>query len=218
MGSNRCNRIGMWLATALVCLNAACGRDAGQDSAADRTGEGITPAPVASLASSRHVDSIFPLEESVRRFRVGLPSVSGLSGGARSREGLVRKFVGAVARSDTATIRRLVLDRAEFAYLYYPSSPYAARPYSQPPGLLWLQIQLNSEKGIVRVLRRYGGHRLSHATHECPAAPLRQGENRLWQACSMRLSVDGVTTGKRLFGTIVERDGRFKFVSYANDF
>jgi hypothetical protein len=34
----------------------------------------------------------------------------------------------------------------------------------------------------------------------------------------MRLSVDGGTAAKRLFGAIVERGGRFKFVSYANGF
>jgi hypothetical protein len=219
VGSNHFNRTGIGFATALVWLNAAgCGGDIGQDSAADPTGRGISPAPVASLASSRHVDSIFTPEESVRRFRVGLPAVAGLSGGARSREGLVRKFVRAVERSDTATIRRLVLDRAEFAYLYYPSSPYAAPPYSQPPGLMWFQIQLNSEKGIVRVLRRFGGQPVPYKGHVCSAAPLRQGENRFWQECTMRLSAGGGTAVKRLFGAIVERGGRFKFVSYANDF
>jgi hypothetical protein len=217
MGISRFRPVRNLLVAMLVGLGAGCG-DSSPPSGAGRVSRSADTLPVASLASSRHVDSILPLNESIRRFRVGLTAVTTLSGGAESRAALVRAFVRAVERSDTATIRRLVMDRAEFAYLYYPSSPLAAPPYSQPPGLLWLQFQLNSEKGIVRVLRRYGEHAVPYASHRCPAARARQGENLLWEGCTLRLAVDGDTVEKRLFGTIVERGGRFKFVSYANDF
>ena len=218
MRISRFRPAGNLLAAALVGLTAGCG-ESSRASGVDRAARSADTLPVASLASSRHVDSILPLNESIRRFRGGLAPVAALSGGAGSRAGLVRAFLRAVERSDTATIRRLVLGSAEFAYLYYPSSPLAAPPYSQPPGLLWMQIQLNSEKGIVRVLRRYGGHALSYGSHRCAAPRSRPGENRLWEGCTLRLAVDGGNMAeKRLFGTILERGGRFKFVSYANDF
>ena len=199
---------GTLMVAALAWLGAGC-RESGRVSGS---------LPVTSLASSRKVDSILPPEESLRRFRAGLAPVMELSGGAESRGALVQAFIRAVERSDTATIRKLVLNRAEFAYLYYPSSPLAAPPYRQPADLLWMQIQLNSEKGIVRVLRRYGGDSIPYASHRCPAGGSRQGDLRLWQGCTLRLATAGGTVEKRLFGTIVERDGRFKFVSYANDF
>jgi hypothetical protein len=41
-----------------------------------------------------------------------------------------------------------------------------------------------------------------------------EGENRLHERCEVRVNAAGTPT--RLFGTILERDGRFKFLGYAN--
>jgi hypothetical protein len=48
--------------------------------------------------------------------------------------------------------------------------------------------------------------------------PDTEGENRFWRGCAIRrIRSPGDTVTERLFGAIVERDGRFRFYSYGNE-
>ena len=154
----------------------------------------------------------------MERFREGLTPTTGLSGGASSVSDLTDRLIRALEASDTAAIRSLVLDRAEFAYLYYPHTEYVAPPRAQPPALLWLFISQNSEKGAVRLVRRLAGRPLGYHGVTCPDAPRAEGPNRLWVGCTVSLGEGDAASDTHLFGSIIERDGRFKFVSYTNDF
>jgi hypothetical protein len=186
----------------------------------------LTP-PASVVAAARSsakrsraavVDSSLPLEEALRRFRLGLPLVDGLSGGAPTRAALVRRFVRALGQRDTAAVRAMVLSRAEFAYLYYPQSPFTREPHKQMAGLVWLFTEANSSKGITRAFERLGGRPLSYHGHRCAAQPSRQGPNLLWEICFVQFGDGSARSEVRLFGSIIERDGQSKFVSYANDF
>jgi hypothetical protein len=163
------------------------------------------------------VDSIFPMEEMLRRFRADLgdPPVA-LVHGADSRDALVRQVVSALAERDSATLDRLRIDRAEFAWLYFPASPFATPPYELPPEVLWLQIGAESGKGLSRALRAGRGG-ASYLDHECDAAPRRSGAVVLWERCAVGWrNPDGTEERYRLFGSVLEHGGRFKLVSYAN--
>ena len=195
----------------VLALTAACSGDRGIEE---------RPGRHAGALSADVVDSARPTEESLRGFRAGLrdaPTV--LRGGATSRDSLVGRFIAALERADTAALRQLVLAKAEFAYLVYPSSPYVRAPYRQAPEIVWLQLEAGSEKGLTRLLRRLGGRALGYVGHDCPAAPVLEGSYLLWRDCVVRLSPRTApdTASSRLFGVILERDGRFKFVSYSND-
>jgi hypothetical protein len=201
---------------AAALLSAACA-DAPAPAAARPPVQEAAPATPPTAAQSGPVDSIIPNPEAQRRFREGLPEVTALSGGSDSREALVRRFAEAVERQDTAALRAMVMSRAEFAYLYYPHTRYTRRPYELPPELLWFQVQQNSEKGIVRVLRRLGGSPLQVRSVECEEEPEKVGPARLWNRCLVQRAA-GEAGAQRLFGSIIELDGQHKFVSYANDF
>ncbi len=166
------------------------------------------------------VDSILPVAEELRRFRaaVGGDSVAALTGGAPSREGLVAKFISALESSDTVALAGMQLSAPEFGWLVYPESPYTRPPYTQAPGLVWGQIQNKGSSGLVRLLRRLAGHRLVYTGYSCAAKPERQGRNLLWLNCAVRIGNGNRVQPHSLFGSIIERDGEFKFVSYANEF
>ncbi len=163
-----------------------------------------------------HVDSIRPRAEALRRFQAGLRPSDSLSGGPTSRDALVGAFVHAVETRDTAELRRLALDRDEFAFIYYPTTPQGLPPYDLTPDLLWFMLQSGSEKGLGRALASRGGRSLGFERYRCDPTPSRQGANLVWGPCAVRHRVDGGAFEERLFGLIVERYGRFKFVSYAN--
>lgn len=176
-------------------------------------------ASAATLANTpARVDSVLPMDESLRRFRADLPEApTDLAGGSTSREALVRTFVQALERSDTLALASLVLSRAEFAYLYYPSSPLAAPPYQLSPSLMWFQLQENNRKAGAALLGKRGGVHLEYLGHDC-AASERQGANTIWSKCRvLRRSSDGVEQSERLFGTILERNGRYKLVGLSNE-
>ncbi|HEU0079467.1 MAG TPA: hypothetical protein VFQ76_17555 [Longimicrobiaceae bacterium] len=206
------NRI---LSALLLLPLAACG---GHDRPPSREAPAAA-APTPTVRPAAYVDSARTIAEDLRRFRVGLEPVAALEGGAASRDALVRGFVEAVESRDTVAAVRMVMSRREFAYLYYPHTPLAAPPREMSPQLAWFLMLQNSEKGITRVFRRLGGAPLGYRGHACDPRPAVQGPTRVWKRCVVRrVTEQGDTTAQALFGGIVERDGRFKFLSYANEF
>lgn len=174
--------------------------------------------PEARAESARRVvDSLLPREESLRRFRVGLPSVDSLSGGTSSRDELVRTLIRALQASDTTTVVRLAITRSEFGYLYYPSAPQGLPPYDLAPDLMWFTLTERSNQGVRRALRVYAGKPLQFLSYDCGADASREGENTVYGPCTVRWrDQQGQTSTVRLFSQIIERGGRFKFLSYAN--
>lgn len=193
---------GRWIALVVaVMLSAGC-RDT---------------APAAEAAVP--VDSIRPAAEALARFREGVPRVESLAGGADSRDALVARFVDAVARQDTAAVRAMVLDRAEYAWIYFPSLRRMNPATNLQPEVMWMLHAQESEKGITRVLRRLGGGQARFGGYACEAAPQVEGANRYWHACTVEaVAPDGEKAALKLFGSLIEHGGRWKIVSYANDF
>lgn len=165
------------------------------------------------------VDTLRPPAEALARFRDGLPIADSLAGGAPSRDSLVARFVDAIARLDTAAVRAMVLDRAEYGWIYFPSLQRMNPGVRMQPEVMWMLHVQDSEKGITRVLRRLGGGQARFGAYACEDAPQVEGGNRYWHACTVEtIAPDGETAALKLFGSLVERGGRWKIVSCANDF
>ena len=198
----------------LALLLVACGRSGPE------TAEAMAAAPSAQPdAAPIRVDSILPMDVALERFRADLREPTRLTSGAGTRDALVRDVIVALAASDTAALARLAVDRAEWAWLYFPTSPVAKPPYELPPGLAWMQLREGSRKGALRALRELGGHRLDLRDYTCAEAPRAEGDNRLWTGCRVTLSRDGAeAVTLSLFGAILERDGHFAILSFTNDF
>jgi hypothetical protein len=163
-------------------------------------------------------DTVLSVEGALQKFREGLPHRVELTNAATGREELAKRFVSALAAHDTTVLASLHITPAEFAWLYYPDNPISQPPYSLPAGIAWFELQGNSETGLRRALREYGGRRLAYRRLDCPEDPVRYGRNILWNRCIVRVRDEsGTETRLRLFATIVERDGRFKIASAAND-
>lgn len=193
-------------------LLAACG-ERGPRTAADSQAAHVAEV----VAAGGVVDSILPITEQLRRFREGMTAPDTLRHAAASREALVRRWLKAVAASDTAALNQLVLDRAEFAFLYYPASAMSQPPYEAPPQLLWGQILASSNEGLPKVLARFAGQSVALEQLACPDSGTAEGDNRLYANCTVTVRTGSAApvTG-RLFGSIIERQGRFKFLGYAN--
>ena len=167
------------------------------------------------------IDSVFPMDVMLARFRESVPEVTRLEGGAADREALARTFLAAVAAGDSTALTGLLLTRSEYAWLVYPEHLYAEPPYELDPAIHWLQVQASSAKGMARVLERYGNQPLEFRSLDCEVDTLqftRSATTRAWAPCNVTYRASDSTLTRRLFGTIVERDGMAKFFGYANEF
>ena len=202
------------LRVAVVLLVAMASCDPGHDDAVVRDAE-VAGAPAAATPE-KGAPAIPSRRDELRDFRAALRHPGRLTGGAASPDDLARRWVSAVEQHDSAAFRSLLLTRAEFAFLYYPSSPLGRPPYDLSPQLMWFQLIGNSEQGLRDALEAFGGKRVGYLGVRC-AAPEPQGENRFHGDCVVRRRrQDGSIIEQRLFGAMLEREGRFKFVSFAN--
>jgi hypothetical protein len=177
------------------------------------------PVRVAQAAANTptHIDSVVPRAVALARFQGASSRAAALTGGAPSRDELVRRFARAVEAGDTASLRRMVLSRGEFAFLYYPTSRQGMPPYDLSPDLLWFMMVEQSNRGATALIQERSGGSLGYAGYRCLGDSTVEGRNTLWGPCLVRRKqAVGDTVEERLFGPIVERDGRFKFVSYSN--
>jgi hypothetical protein len=198
--------IPVMLATALVGLAACVGQagDAGD---------------TAEAESGRVVDSIFPMEEQIRRFQATVADTpSTFRGGAPSRDDLVDAFLDAVRARDTEALAKLVVDRGEYAFLYYPYSHFAAPPYELPPDILWFQTQNSQSRALFRLFGQMDERALDARGYRCEEDALELGPTVGWDDCFILVSGrDGDVVDLRLFGTILMHDGRYKFLSLSNE-
>lgn len=179
-----------------------------------RPGAADSPAAGAPAAASDP-----GLAEAIRRFRAdSAPTpVTSFTPAVTSRDSLVLLFVEAVERGDEAALRALRLTPGEFAWLYYETDPRSRPPERLDPLAMWGQIGRESEDGVRRLLARLGGRPLGFNGYECYGGPVRQGDNQVWSECvSNFVGPDRTTMVLPLFGPIVERGGRFKFLGLAN--
>jgi hypothetical protein len=208
-----------WIVRWLLILLPAC-----TASPAEQAGSAVSAAASDSARPRRmpgdRIDSILPMEEYLSRFRQGLAEPPTLSGGAEGREALARRFLAAVSRRDTSALLGLLVSRAEFAWLVFPGHLYARPPYDLDPEIFWLQIRAQSAKGMGRTLERLGGEPIEFTRLRCEldTVQVRSDAVRIWSPCRLSYRQNDTGLSGRLFGSIVERDGRAKFLSYANDF
>lgn len=177
------------------------------------------PPPPEAESRPNVVDSIFPIEEEIRRFREGMVEPTALAGGAESREILVTRFLRALEEADTETLASLGMNPAEFAWFYYPYTMYTTPPYELPPGLVWFQLQNQSSRGLTRALDRYAERALFDTGHTCPDDGRAWGAGWIFDGCLVVGKLpDGTIVEERLFGSILRVEGRYAFVSFANEF
>ena len=147
------------------------------------------------------VDSIFPPDEAMRRFRATVPGAAPLrlAGGAPSTEQLLRTFWAKLTAGDSVGVDALSIDKAEFAYLYLPDSPELRS--GMQPQIAWLLLDEASVRGLGRARLR---------AEQLKATTIRG------VACSGNLAPVGAARVQGPCGVIVRRPPRLDTVWIAN--
>ena len=69
---------------------------------------------------------------------------------------------------------------------------------------------------MMRAVREYSPGHLRYLRFECEAVPMQLGAVRLYNGCRVIHTYNGKPLAEPLFGSIIERDGQFKFVGLSN--
>jgi hypothetical protein len=79
----------------------------------------------------------------------------------------------------------------------------------------WGLITNSSLQGASRVWTRHAGQPLGFTGYRCDPEPTALGRNLIWTGCVVERKG---AAPLELFGPIIERDGQFKFVTYASGY
>lgn len=173
------------------------------------------PSPAGVPADTSSADSTRARE--LAEFRAGLPEVQELSGGAPTLDSLGKAVTTAMMANDRERLTALGMNRAEFAWIYYPTNPQALPPYDLDPGTLWMMLESQSAKGLGRAMERLNSMKLTFQKLTCDEKPSIEGENRVFGPCIVTLTdAKGAVSEGRIFSQVISRRGQWKVVSYAN--
>lgn len=214
----------------LVCAAAitGCAKESGAGAGADSTSpmverrsDGVLIASAESLRKipGYVVDSVFPPDEALRRFRAepGSERVDSLSGGATNVRALFEAYVAALQSRDSLAVRALVMTRAEYGWLYFDGSP------EQKSGLMpqtaWGLMESRSNSGLGRAAGRItalGSVRLTGAA--CGPDRIKTGVGRIDGPCTITVQpATGAAETIPVARFVFTHRNRVKLVSFAND-
>ena len=141
-----------------------------------------------------------------------------LPNSSKSLDVLAHSVLDAVSRRDHTTLRALALNEEEFRRYVWPELP-ASRPERNTPfSYIWGDLRTKSDADLHEMLAAHGGrtYRLERVTFT--------GETTQYDSFVVHrdstLEVrdpDGTRHTLQLFGSVIEKGGRFKVFSYAVD-
>lgn len=141
-----------------------------------------------------------------------------LAGSEASAAALAQSVLTALQRRDATALRAAALSEQEFREQVWPELP-AARPERRLPfSYVWGDLRQKSEAALAAVLTTQGGKRL-----ELVAVRF-LGETTHYKSYIVRRKTEvtvkdpmGAEMQLRVFGSVLEKDGRFKVFSYILD-
>lgn len=189
-------------ACALSPIVATCSFDA------DAGAQSASAAVAATASHDSHVTS----------GAVGRASGS-LEGAAASPRELVAHVLDAIVERDTAALVSMLVDADEYAEIVYPElgAHYAAARDTriETRQFLWEHQRLDALKGMRSALRELGGRRLTFVTVEFTEGEKRFPSYRLMEGAVVSVTeADGAPATLHMLGTLIEKDGRYKLLSY----
>jgi len=202
---------------AILPLLAACGGDEAPNRNEPRASRSsmVSRASVTSGVDA-HVAS--GADAHVTSGAVGRASGE-LTGGASSPRRLVEQVLDAVADRDTAALLAMLVDADEYDRIVYPelgAHYVAARDTrSETRQFLWENQRLDALKGMRSAMRELGGRRLSFVTIEFTEGEQRYPSYRLMEGGVVSVvDADGTPATLHMLGTMIEKGGRYKLLSY----
>lgn len=130
-------------------------------------------------------------------------------------EALGRAVLAAVAQNDIHALRALAVSEQEFRAHVWPELPAARPERNLPCSYVWGDLRQKSEQHLARTLATHGGRRYHLVRVEYGGGTQRYGDYAVHGGATFVVRDDsGGEAALRLFGSVLEKDGRFKVFSF----
>ncbi len=146
------------------------------------------------------------------------PSPAPLSHTFDSPDALAREVLRLLKARDRERLAELAVDAREFAEIIWPELPASRPERNLPLEYVWGDLRTKSRGHLARIVEQHGGRRyalvaVSHA-----------GETTTYETFTVKRKTElivrddeGRELPLRLFGSLLEHDGRYKIFSFVVD-
>ena len=176
-----------------------------------------------AVASAPTVATLAPAPATPRTEATATPAPTPerLTGGAASIDELIALFLDALSRRDRDALERLRVTEAEWRSIIVPGSVEPGKPPQvlSEEGLQYFWGEMNQKSAAHReaLLQRFGGQSLTPARHSFEKGVHTFAGYEAHQRLIVVLRDDHGGETELRTGSIVARDGRFKFATFIRD-
>jgi hypothetical protein len=144
---------------------------------------------------------------------------SRLQNGARSIDQLVSEYMEAVVAGDTAAMHALRLSEYEHNEILWPELPASRPEFNMPIAFAWENLNLHSRRDANRVLADFSDRHIEIERVDCRKGVTEYPTLKVHGDCWIigRDGRTGIREEFKLFGSIVESEGRYKIIGIVSE-
>lgn len=181
------------VAAAILCVVAAsCGSDRSPEARAEGESPGDRPAESAAPAP--------------------------LAGSEATPEAVARQALERIAAGDREALLSLALGETEFREVVYPALPASRPERNTSADFVWRSLHQKSRNSLTFTLDRYAGRPLELVAVDFLGETTDYGSYRVHRKTALTVRTpEGRQRVVRLFGSMIERAGRYQIFSFVTD-
>ncbi len=131
---------------------------------------------------------------------------------------VARATADALSRGDEARLAALVLDEREFREVVWPEIPASRPARNLSADYVWADLAQKSRQSLTQTLARHRGAPLDVVDIEWTGETTAYPSFTVHRRTRITLRTpDGQSSTVKLFGSLIEQNGRYKIFSYAVD-
>ena len=138
--------------------------------------------------------------------------------GEASPEALAREVLRAVDAHDVERLRQLAVTEQEFREIVWPDLPASEPRTNLTADYVWKDLHFKSEVGLRETLGAFSGRDLDLVKLSFHGETSQYGHFLVHRDARVLVRHEDATEERvKLFGSVLEQDGRFKVFSYVTD-
>lgn len=136
----------------------------------------------------------------------------------QSPDALARSVLTALEKRDANALLALALTREEFTEHVWPDLPAARPERNLSPGFVWGDLNQKSNVALRNTLAAHGGKKYELISIRYLGETTQYDSYRVHRESELTVKEPGgVARQIRVFGSVIEKDGRYKVFSYVID-
>ena len=135
--------------------------------------------------------------------------------GFNSPSEIGQAVVEALNQGDFRGLHQLRVTRKEYLSWMWPAFPASGPPYNYPEEFAWSNLDTKCSRAVKRLIKRHGENNLSFVKLGFEQKTEKYKDFQLLRSTVLTVKNDsGQQKTLKILGSVVEKDGRYKLLSY----